>query len=439
MNKHNHGLYGRRILSLVMTVLIAVTCIPAVGAVTQSEVDKMKEKQKELKGQMSQLQDEIDSLQQQQNTALDQVLVYQKQMDALSVEINTTQDNIADYETRIAETQVELEEAQKKSDEYYQLFCERVRDMEEAGNLSYWSILFESANFSDLLDRLSFVHSVATYDNDVVTQLEEARKEVAETEARLNEEKAALDVALGQLEDQMEDVEEAEQRTQELLTEIAANQATYEDQLTELEGDSEDLEADIVSGEAELEAERQRLEELKRQEEEKRRQEEERRKQEEEKRKEEAANKPSNGGSSSGGSTSGGGSIKPPAPSGSGLGVDIANYACTFVGKLPYVWGGTSLTSGADCSGFVQAVFKQFGIYLPRTSQEQARCGTAVSYSEARPGDLIFYYTSSSMSGSHIGIYIGNGKYVNAAGKKWGTVISNVNPNRTGLTFRRVV
>ena len=421
MNKHNCGLYGCRILSLVMTVLLAVTCIPAAGAVTQSEVDKMKEKQKELKGQMSQLQDEIDSLEKQQNSALDQVLVYQKQMDTLSTEINTTQDNIADYETRITETQVELEEAQKKSDEYYQLFCDRVRDMEEAGNLSYWSILFESANFSDFLDRLSFVHSVATYDNDVVKQLEAARQEVADTEARLNEEKAALDEALGQLENQMKGVEEAEQRTQELLTEIAANQATYEDQLTELEGDSEDLEADIVSGEAELEAERQRLAELKRQEEEKR-------KQEEEKRKQEEANK-----------GNGGGSIKPPAPSGSGLGVDIANYACTFVGKLPYVWGGTSLTTGADCSGFVQAVFKQFGIYLPRTSQEQARCGTAVSYADARPGDLIFYYTSSSMSGSHIGIYIGNGKYVNAAGKKWGTVISNVNPNRTGLTFRRVV
>lgn len=425
MNKHNCGLYGRRILSLVMTVLIAVTCIPAVGAVTQSEVDKMKEKQKELKGQMSQLQDEIDSLEQQQNSALDQVLVYQKQMDALSTEINTTQDNIADYETRIAETQVELEEAQKKSDEYYQLFCERVRDMEEAGSLSYWSILFESANFSDFLDRLSFVHSVATYDNDVVTQLEEARKEVAETEARLNEEKAALDVALGQLEDQMKGVEAAEERTQELLNEIAANQATYQDQLTELEGDSEDLEADIVSGEAALEAERKRLEEEKRKQE------------EEEKRKEEEANK-GNGGNG-GGSSSGGGSVKPPEHSDAGLGVDIANYACTFVGKLPYVWGGTSLTSGADCSGFVQAVFRQFGIYLPRTSKEQARCGTAVSYSEARPGDLIFYYTSSSMSGSHIGIYIGNGKYVNAAGRKWGTVISNVNPNRTGLTFRRVV
>ncbi len=437
MNTHRNGRFGRRILSLMMTGLILATSIPAVGAVTQNQVDEMKRRQKELKGQMSQLQGQIDELEQKQNSALDQVLVYQKQMDTLSGEISTTQENIADYETRIAETQVQLEEAQKKSDEYYQLFCERVRDMEEAGGMTYWSILFESANFSDFLDRLSFVHSVATYDNDVVTQLEEARKEVAETEARLNDEKAALDEALGQLEGQLSDVEKAEQRTQELLTEIAANQATYQDQLTELEGDSEDLEADIVSGEAELEAERQRLAELKRQEEERRKQEEQKRKEEEQKRKEEEANKNNN--SSNGGNSGNHVEPKPPAPSGSGLGVDIANYACTFVGKLPYVWGGTSLTTGADCSGFVQAVFKKFGVYLPRTSQEQARCGTAVSYAEARPGDLIFYYTSSSMSGSHIGIYIGNGKYVNAAGKKWGTVISNVNPNRTGLTFRRVV
>lgn len=432
MNKYHHGQIGRRILSLIMTGLILVTCIPAVGAVTQSEVDEMKKKQKELKGQMSQLEDEIADLENKKDSALDQVLVYQKQMDTLSAEITTTQDNIADYEARIAETQVELEEAQKKSEEYYKLFCDRVRDMEEAGSLNYWSILFESASFSDLLDRLSFVHTVATYDNDVVTQLEEARQEVADTEARLNDEKAALDVALGQLEDQLDGVEKAEKRTQELLVEIAENHATYEDKLNQLEGDSEDLEEDIVSGEAELEAERQRLAELKR------KQEEEKRRQEEEKKKQEEANK--NNGSSGNSSSSGNsGASKPPAPSGSGLGVDIANYACTFVGKLPYVWGGTSLTTGADCSGFVQAVFRQYGVYLPRTSKEQARCGTAVSYSEARPGDLIFYYTSSSMSGSHIGIYIGNGKYVNAAGKKWGTVISNVNPNRTGLTFRRVV
>src|SRR5699024_6318623 len=93
--------------------------------------------------------------------------------------------------------------------------------------------------------------------------------------------------------------------------------------------------------------------------------------------------------------------------SNSSLGQEIVNYALQFVGN-PYVWGGTSLTNGADCSGFVQSVYAHFGISLPRTSESQMYAGTTVSYSEAQPGDLICY-------GSHIAIYIGNGQIVHAS------------------------
>lgn len=87
-------------------------------------------------------------------------------------------------------------------------------------------------------------------------------------------------------------------------------------------------------------------------------------------------------------------------------GQEIADYACRFIGN-PYVWGGTSLTEGADCSGFVQTVYAQFGISLPRTTWDQEYAGTEITYSDARPGDLILYE-------GHVGIYIGNGQIVNA-------------------------
>lgn len=113
------------------------------------------------------------------------------------------------------------------------------------------------------------------------------------------------------------------------------------------------------------------------------------------------------------------------------LGRQIADYALQFVGN-PYVYGGTSLTNGADCSGFVMSVYKQFGISLPRTSGEQGQCGSSVSGLEAaRAGDLVWY-------SGHIGIYIGNGQIVHASSPKSGIRVSNAT-YRNILSIRRIV
>ncbi len=117
---------------------------------------------------MSSVQSQIDALEDQQNTALDQALLYQQQLGLLTQQVNDTQAVIADYDVQIADTQVQLEQAQAEAESYYQLFCERVRDTEETGSVSYWSILFDAASFSDLLDRINFVKDVVNYDNSVV-------------------------------------------------------------------------------------------------------------------------------------------------------------------------------------------------------------------------------------------------------------------------------
>ena len=108
----------------------------------------------------------------------------------------------------------------------------------------------------------------------------------------------------------------------------------------------------------------------------------------------------------------------------------IVEYACQFIGN-PYVWGGTSLTDGADCSGFVQSVFAHFGISLPRTTYDQINAGVEVSYDQAMPGDLICY-------DGHIGIYIGNGQIVNAQNPEQGIGISPATYT-TILSVRRIV
>ena len=115
-----------------------------------------------------------------------------------------------------------------------------------------------------------------------------------------------------------------------------------------------------------------------------------------------------------------------PAPedtsSSSDLGQQIASYAVQFVGN-PYVYGGTSLTNGADCSGFVQSVFANFGIGLSRTAASQASGGTSVSLDSLQAGDLLFYASSGSID--HVALYIGGGQIVHAANSASGIIISN--------------
>lgn len=113
--------------------------------------------------------------------------------------------------------------------------------------------------------------------------------------------------------------------------------------------------------------------------------------------------------------------------------VDLVQYAKQFIGN-PYVWGGTSLTNGADCSGFTMSIFKKYGISLPHHAASQAQMGTKVTLAEAQPGDLVFYAKNGSIN--HVAIYIGGGQVVHASSPKTGIKISSVN-YRTPAAVRR--
>lgn len=115
--------------------------------------------------------------------------------------------------------------------------------------------------------------------------------------------------------------------------------------------------------------------------------------------------------------------------------VDLVNYALQFVGN-PYVWGGTSLTNGADCSGFVLSIFAKYGYGLPHSSRAQAGYGTKVSTSELQPGDLLFYGSGSSIS--HVAIYIGGGQIVHASTERTGIIVSSAF-NRTPIACRSLL
>ena len=145
----------------------------------------------------------------------------------------------------------------------------------------------------------------------------------------------------------------------------------------------------------------------------------------------EAARKAAAKKSSSSSSSSSNHNVQPPVISaGSEMGSAVANFACQFVGN-PYVYGGTSLTNGADCSGFVMSVYNNFGVSLPHSSAADRSVGSSVDgLANAQPGDIVCY-------SGHVGIYVGDGKIVHASTSRTGIIISNAN-YRSVLSVRRI-
>lgn len=116
---------------------------------------------------------------------------------------------------------------------------------------------------------------------------------------------------------------------------------------------------------------------------------------------------------------------------------EILQYAKKFLGN-PYVWGGTSLTNGCDCSGFAQQIFANFGYILPRTSRQQAKAGTRIPVQEAKPGDLLFYQRESGFI-YHVMIYLGDGKVIHAGSEATGILISDFNYEKSTEFAVRVI
>lgn len=141
-------------------------------------------------------------------------------------------------------------------------------------------------------------------------------------------------------------------------------------------------------------------------------------------------NSSSSSSSSSSNSSSSGNSDSSYTPPTGSTGAAVASYACQFVGN-PYVYGGSSLTNGTDCSGFVMAVYAQFGVSLPHSSSALRSVGYGVSTSEMQPGDIVCY-------SGHVGIYVGNNTIVHASNRRDGIKLTSPANYRTILAVRRI-
>ena len=430
---------NKRILWIAMSLVMIFTNVVNVSA---SPISDAKNKKKDAEKKLNAINEDIEDIEDQKEDLEQEAEEYEQQLVDLLVTIQIINHDIENKEDEIETAKAEYEVALAKQEKQQWAMNKRIKYMYEKGDMNYMQILLESKKFSDAVNKSTYSEKLYAYDRYQLYLYEQTKEEVIEKQK-------ALDEDMAELEEIKLDAVSQEQELQLLVDEYSENIENFDEQLSgakekasqykeQIQKQSEQIKA--------LEAEEQRkaLEAAKKkaEEEAKRKAEEEaRRKAEEEasaKANEEGSNSEEssdNGdnndeGNSSGSESSDGGSSGGSSSGGSAKGQEIANFACQFVGN-PYVPGGTSLTEGADCSGFTMAVYNNFGLSLPRSSYAQAGYGREVSYSEAQPGDIIYY-------GGHVGIYIGNGLIVHASTQATGIKISNA-LYRSIITVRRIV
>lgn len=453
----------KRIVCLMLAVMMMGTQVATVSA---SREEELREEQAWTSAQLDATYSQIDQLYAAKEQLQNEIAALDANLVNVMVSIQTLEGDISNKQADIEQTQSDLQKAQNAKDKQYEAMKQRIQYLyEKGGNDAWFQMMVNAENLSELLTKAEYTQKMYDYDRqslekyantiDQVTQLgNKYQQEKAELEGMKQEyeaESVNLQAAIDERRAVSADCDNEIAYAQQMANEYAA---LIEQQQAEIER----LEAERIAAEEEArrQAELAAAEEAARQEAEA----------EDETVYDEEGNEVDAEDALENGETlydEEGNEIDPDSvtdeeesdgdveydeygnvidsdntvdpedyqSSGSGSGSAVVDFATQFVGN-PYVWGGTSLTDGADCSGFVQSVYANFGVSLPRTSYEQQNAGTEVSYADAQPGDLICY-------GGHVAIYMGDGKIVHASNAKDGIKISNDATYRNILSVRRLV
>lgn len=473
----------RKILTITMTLLTCMMTMPAASVYADRE-DDLREEQAWTNDQLNSMYSRMDDLYYQKQQLANEINALDSNLVNVMVSIQTLENDIANKQTSIEKTQDSLKKAQKAKEKQYEAMKKRIQYLyEKGGNTAWFQMMMNAENLTDLLNNAEYTQKMYEYDrnnlekyantiNQVTKLGERYQQEKADMEGMKQEQQAeqanlqaAIDskrassadcdneIAYAQqmaneyaalIQEQQAEIEQivAEKEAAEAAAraeaerlaaeQAAAEQAAAEEAAAEQEDDGDDGEYDYgyiedeyyesdESGESSESSESS---------------------DDEDDGSEEDELSPDSGDESDEYDDEGnridsgdGSDLEEDSNyngyTSSGSGSSVVDYATQFVGN-PYVWGGTSLTNGADCSGFVQSVYNKFGVSLPRTSYEQQNAGREVSYSEAQPGDLICY-------GGHVAIYMGDGKIVHASNSRDGIKISDNAAYRTILSVRRLV
>lgn len=440
----------KRILCLTLGLMLTIS--QAVPAGAASRKDQLKQDKAAAQSQLAAQESKINNLEDQKQTLSAEIDQLDSDLVNIMVEIEILDGELSDKEAQIEQTKADLAVAEENKQKQYEAMKKRIQYLYEKGGDDAWAqMLFQASDFTSLLNQAEYVQQMYDSDRNSLEEFKETVQQVKDLGDQLDSEKAELE---------------------EMNQEYQNRQASMQTQLEEKKATSSDYDAQIAQAQNQAaqytELIRQQNAEIQKiEEEEKKAAEEAARKAAEEaakkaaaeeaaKKAQEEANKKAadeaakkaaeaskKSSSASGSNTGSGSSTSNKSNSNTSsnnasssvsynpTGQSVVNYACQFVGN-PYVWGGTSLTNGADCSGFIMSIYAKFGVSLPHSSGAMAGCGRGVSYSEAMPGDIICY-------AGHVAIYMGGGQIVHASNAKDGIKISGNAAYRPIVAVRRVL
>ena len=417
----NRGRQRKAILILAVLVLAVQAPLPGrASPVTRAEQERRRaeEEKSRAESEAQQLEEKLGQSRQKEQAMEEELVRLLALKDIL-------ESDMEELKTQIQRADRDYRQAEEKRQRQYDILKKRIQFLYEEGDITYLDILLKAKNIGDVVSQTEYFRQLYEYDQEIIQRYEKLKQEAAGKKELLEEKQSQLEV--------MEEENESQQKELEGFIEARKTESSsFALELEEAQARAAQAAGEVIRKTEEIRILRAR------QEEERIRQEKERIRQEQES----AGREPGSAGQASGaagrepggaGRESGGAGTASGRPvksiGGTEFGRNVADYALQFVGN-PYVYGGTSLTGGTDCSGYTQSVYRHFGVSIPRTSGEQAGFGREIPYEEMEPGDLVCY-------SGHVAMYIGGGRIVHASSRKEGIKVSNDPAYRTIVSIRR--
>ena len=242
--------FHKRCFALLLACALALGCLPRAQAASRSAIESLQSQQASLTVQKAELQKKLDGIRSSQGQALNKKNLVEQQLNVLNQQIQVSENLLAQYARQITEKEAELEQAKAKEAEYQAEFEQRVRAMEERGNVSYWSVLFQASDFSDLLDRIDMIGEIMDADDQVLDQLAEARQAVVQAKADLEASRQGQQETLAQQQSQQAQLQAQQAEVDQLIQEIATQGDVYAKQIEKLEATQDDVAQQIAEAEA---------------------------------------------------------------------------------------------------------------------------------------------------------------------------------------------